>query len=244
MRFVGLATGSVIWAVACAANAGPDAKSGLNGIWLPSDRNFFVPASAQNVPGGPVQPGPRNLPPYRPDWEARYQRMVAESRAGKVGADPTAKCLPPGMPRTMSTPFPFEISMEKDRVLVLFEIGGVRRVWTDGRKHPAQDDLPITFLGDSVGRWEGDTLVIDTVGLRDDTVFDASGAPHSDQMHVVERARLASKDSLEIRMTIEDPVAFTKPWEVVRTYDRKPNWQIMEFVCEENNRGIDPNAPN
>jgi hypothetical protein len=183
------------------------------------------------------------IPPYKPDWAARYQALVASSRDGKVLVDPTARCLPPGMPRTMSTPFPIEFSVEPNRVLVLFEIGGVRRIPTNAAKHPPADDLNPTFMGDSVGQWDGDALVVDTVGLRGDTVFDASGAMHSDKMHIVERIRLIGPDKLEDHMTIEDPEAFTKPWEVTHTYDRKPDWQIMEFVCEENNRGVDPNAP-
>jgi hypothetical protein len=142
----------------------------------------------------------------------------------------------------MSTPFPIEFSVEPNRVLMLFEIGGVRRIWTDGRKHPSEDDLMQTFMGDSVGHWEGDTLVVDTVGLRGDTVFDASGSTHSDQMRVVERIRVTSPDKLEDSMTIEDPVAFEHPWQVTHVYDRKRGWQIMEFVCEENNRGINPDG--
>jgi hypothetical protein len=126
---------------------------------------------------------------------------------------------------------------------MLFEIGGVRRIPTDGTKHPTPiDDIDPTYMGDSVGQWDGDTLVVDTVGLRGDTVFDASGAMHSDKMHIVERIRLISSDKLEDHMTIDDSEAFTKPWEVTHIYDRKPDWKIMEFVCEENNRGVDPNG--
>jgi len=183
------------------------------------------------------------IPPYKPDWAARYQALLVSSRDGKVLVDPTARCLPPGMPRTMSTPFPIEFSVEPNRVLMLFEIGGVRRIPTNGAKHPPADNLNPTFMGDTVGHWEGDTLVADTVGLRGDTVFDASGAMHSDKMHIVERIRLIGPDKLEDHMTIDDLDAFTKPWEVTHSYDRKSDWQIMEFVCEENNRGVDPNAP-
>jgi hypothetical protein len=181
--------------------------------------------------------------PYNSEWAARYRKMMEDSRAGKVTLDPTARCLPPGMPRTMSTIFPFEVSVESNRVLVLFEAGGVRWIWTDGRKHPSEDELNPTYMGDSVGHWEGDTLVVDTVGLRGDTVFDASGAPHSDKLHVVERIRVTGPDRLEDRMTVEDPVAFAHPWEDVQVYDRKRDWRIMEYVCEENNRGVDPTGP-
>jgi len=247
-----------------AAGSAWAAKSDLDGIWLPTERNILqqVPGRPDAAGGGAPTTGagsqgaaegaarrgrgngppPGAIPPYKPDWAAKYQATVAASRAGKITVDPTAKCLPPGMPRTMSTPFPIEFSVEPDRVLVLFEIGGVRRIPTDGRKHPSEDDLTPTFMGDSVGHWEGDTLVVDTVGLRDDTVFDASGSSHSDKMHVIERIRLLSPDKLEDAMTIEDPVAFEHPWQQTHTYDRKRDWQIMEFVCEENNRGINPDG--
>jgi hypothetical protein len=244
------------------AVAGPAlaAKSDLNGVWSPAGRNLLGGAANGRGGGGPAEgreggppngarrggggPGLReSAAPYNPEWAARYRQMMDASRSGKVTLDPTARCLPPGMPRTMSTIFPLEISVEADRVLVLFEIGGVRRIWTDGRKHPSEDELNPTFMGDSVGHWEGDTLVADTVGLRGDTVFDASGAPHSDKLHVVERIRVTGPDRLEDHMTIEDPVAFAHPWDDVQVYDRKRDWQIMEFVCEENNRGVDPSEP-
>ncbi|MDB5459504.1 MAG: hypothetical protein JWO72_1245 [Caulobacteraceae bacterium] len=255
-----LAAGALVLAAAGPASA---AKSDLNGVWLPTDRNILIVARPRNrevAPGdaqggggaaGGAQrggggrggaPPPGTIPPYKPDWAARYQATVADSRVGKITVDPTAKCLPPGMPRAMTTIFPIEFSVEPNRVLMLFEIGGVRWVWTDGRKHPSADDLEPTFMGDSIGHWEGDTLVVDTVGLREDTVFDASGAQHSDKMHVVERIRLLSPDKLEDRITVDDPVAFTKPWEATHTYDRKRGWQIMEYICEENNRGINPDG--
>ena len=256
-----LAAGVVSMAAAGSALA---AKTDLNGIWLPTDRNILLQVPGARLAGGgppadgagprggaeavPRQggrgggPPPGAIPPYKPDWAAKYQATVAASRAGKITVDPTAKCVPPGMPRTMSTPFPIEFSVEPNRVLMLFEIGGVRRIWTDGRKHPSEDDLMQTFMGDSVGHWEGETLVVDTVGLRGDTVFDASGSTHSDQMRVIERIRVTSPDKLEDAMTIEDPVAFEHPWQVTHVYDRKRGWQIMEFVCEENNRGINPDG--
>jgi poly(3-hydroxybutyrate) depolymerase len=238
MRLLGLVLCIGLYVTANIARAMP---AGFNGIWLPTDRNFFVPAANQNVPGG-VQHGPANRPPYQPSFDANYKATVAAARLGQVSTDPTARCLPAGMPRTMSTPFPFEISVERNRVLILFESGGTRWIWTDGRKHPDADDLDPTFMGDSVGHWEGETLVVETVGLRGDTVFDATGAPHSAQMRVKERIRLVSKDLLEDQMSIEDPVAFTHPWAVVHRYDRKAGWKIKEFVCEENNRGMEPGS--
>src|SRR5882757_5938921 len=126
---VGLVAGALALGVAGAASA---AKSDLSGLWLPAQRSFLTPAAKQSVVGAPTA---RERPPYNPQWEARYEQLLAQSRAGKATIDPSARCLPPGMPRLMNTPFPFEISLEKNRVLLLFEIGPVRRLWTDGRKH-------------------------------------------------------------------------------------------------------------
>ena len=110
-----------------------------------------------------------------------------------------------------------------------------RRIFTDGRKHPVDPDP--TYQGHSIGHWEGDTLVIDTIGVRGDTVFDATGLGHSDQMHITERMRQSSPTELEDQITVEDPVAFTHPWVITRKYKRGgPDLQIMEYICEENNR--------
>ena len=117
----------------------------------------------------------------------------------------------------------------------------VRRVFTDGRGHPAPDDLDPTYNGHSIGHWEGRgkdaVLVIDTVGIRADTGFDSSGIEHSDQIHVVERMRQSAPDRLQDEITVIDPKAFVHPWVVTKTYRRgAPDLQIMEYVCEENNR--------
>jgi hypothetical protein len=109
-----------------------------------------------------------------------------------------------------------------------------RQIFTDGRKH--EPDADLSYGGDSIGHWRGQTLVVETVGLRDDTIFDRTGAPHSDQLKVVEEIRLRDANTLEDKMTMIDPVAFTKPWTVTRTYRRHTDWRIREFVCEENNR--------
>ncbi|MDB5460695.1 MAG: hypothetical protein JWO72_2436 [Caulobacteraceae bacterium] len=213
-----------------------------SGVWNPRERNLFDPSS---LAAAQRQAGPNPLalfeasymrmyPPYRPDYEARYAATLARTQAG-AGSDPTAACLPPGFPRIMGTPYPLEFIVQPGQVTILFEaFGQTRRIFTDGRPHPG--DLDPTYNGHSIGHWEGDTLVVDTVGLRGDTVFDVSGAPHSDAMHVVERIRRVGAGSIEDRILVEDPKALTRPWSVVRTYERHPDWQMAEYVCEENQR--------
>jgi hypothetical protein len=106
-----------------------------------------------------------------------------------------------------------------------------------GEQHPKPQDLDPTYLGHQVGHWEGDTLVVDTVGLKASTWIDAAGIPHSDKLHVVERWRkISGGKQLEVLFTLEDPVAFTRPWTARRIFDWSPNIREMEYVCEENNR--------
>ncbi|MEP7313987.1 MAG: hypothetical protein ABI859_15505, partial [Pseudomonadota bacterium] len=128
----------------------------------------------------------------------------------------------------------------KGQVTIIAEWSSqVRRIFTDGRPHPPEDEVEITFNGHSIGRWEGQTLVVDTIGIRGDTSFDASPLQHSDAMRVSERIRLTDPKLLEAVITVTDPKAFTKPWVVTRHYKRGgPELQIMEYVCEENNRDI------
>jgi hypothetical protein len=209
------------------------------GIWNPHERNIFDP-SAFVDPRNKTADGNaaymREYPPYKPEWEARYVKKLADNKAG-IPTDPHASCVPGGMPRTMVIPYPSEYVVTPTVVYILSEeTSQVRRIFTDGRKHPTGDDLEHTYQGHSIGHWEGDTLVVDTVGMRGDTVYDVTAAPHSDQVHEVERIRRISPTQMEDVMAIDDPLAFTRQWVIRRTYDLKPDWNITEYVCEENNR--------
>jgi hypothetical protein len=149
--------------------------------------------------------------------------------------DPNLGCLPHGMPRLMYVPLPMEIFHVPSRVLVFQEaLHQVRQIWVDGREHPK--DVDPSWTGHSVGKWEGDTLVVDTVGMNDKTWLDHAGLPHSDALHVVERIRHMDHDTLVDDFTIDDPKAYTKPWTAQQVYKRKPGWEIREYVCEENNK--------
>jgi hypothetical protein len=119
------------------------------------------------------------------------------------------------------------------QVLMLFEYDHyIRRIYTDGRPHDV-DQGPL-WMGDSIGKWEGDTLVVDTTNFNDKTLLDRVGRPHSTALHVVERMRRIARNSMEIDFTIEDPKAYTKPWGTKLIFDQKPDWKIMEQVCEDN----------
>jgi hypothetical protein len=130
-------------------------------------------------------------------------------------------------------PRPFEIVQIPGRVLVLFEWDHwVRPIWTDGRGHPKDPDP--TWMGHSIGRWDGDTLVVDTVGLNDKTWIDSIGHPHSEDLHVIERYRRTKHDELEVAFTFDDPKAYTKPWTATVVFGLKPDWELSEMVNCEN----------
>lgn len=126
-----------------------------------------------------------------------------------------------------------EIIQIPGRVIMLFEYDHfVREVYTDGRQHPK--DLNPTWMGDSIGKWEGNTLVIDTVGFNDKTWLDNDGHPHSEELHIVERIRRVSHDALTIDFTIDDPKAYTKSWGAHTTFQLEPDWNLGEMACEDN----------
>ena len=214
---------------AAAAPAGASGHAAFEGVWSAVEGNLFDPSAGLD---GNAQ-GVRLHPPYKPADEARYTAQIEANKTKQ--ADPTATCLPSGVPRLWAVPFPFEIMVNPKRVTIIHEMESqVRRVFTDGRKHP--DALDPSFNGHSIGHWEGDTLVIDTVGLRADTVYDRTIAHHTARLHLTERLRLAKPDLLEVQMTMDDPDVFTRPWVVTRHYDRQPDWELQEYVCLENNR--------
>ena len=140
--------------------------------------------------------------------------------------DPEGYCLPPGVPRMMYTPYPTQIYQLADRILFIYEGGAHvwRLIWMDGRQHP-KDPNP-TFLGDAIGHWEGDTLVVDTVGF------------NGEKLHVVERYTRTDSNTLQVQATIADPDFYTKPWTVVTQATWAPGDELLEYICQENNRDI------
>ncbi|MSO83669.1 MAG: hypothetical protein EXQ53_10300 [Acidobacteria bacterium] len=134
----------------------------------------------------------------------------------------------------LAVPTPFEIVHTRWQVIQLFEYNHfVRRIHTDGRPHPAdlRDSGVYEWHGHSIGRWEGDTFVIDTIGFNDATWLDRLGHPHSDALHVVERIRRVDHDTLQYGVTIEDPKAYAGPWTGEMVFRLRPDWEIFEHVC-------------
>ncbi len=154
--------------------------------------------------------------------------------------DPEGYCLPPGGPRLFATPYPAEIIQQPEhkRIVFIFE-GGThvwREIYMDGRPHPPLDTIKgQTWLGHSVGHWEGDTLVVDVVGFNEGTWLDYFGHPHTDQLHVVEKFTRANKGTLHYEAMIDDPGAYTKPWSVAWDIPWNQGAELQEYICQENN---------
>jgi hypothetical protein len=141
-------------------------------------------------------------------------------------------CAPIGFPRIFLYPLPMQIVQTTAEVLFLFEYDGTRhQIFTDGRAHDTS--LGPLWLGDSIGHWEGDTLVADTTNFNDKTWLDRMGHAHSDQLHTIERIRRIDRDHLVDDLTIDDPKAYTKPWTAHLTFILKPKWTLAEAFCED-----------
>lgn len=171
---------------------------------------------------------------YLAGYEA-YRKEVA-ANDGQVRKE-NSNCMPPGMPNMMGTgQYPIEFLFTPGRVTTLHEAWMQNRaIFTDGRGHP--DDLEAGFFGHSIGHWEGDTLVVDTIGIKTITEL-ARGMRHSDKLHVTERIHLArdNPDQLVVEMTMEDPEALAAPYHRTFNFRRERDWNLMEFVCAENDR--------
>ena len=181
-------------------------------------------------------------PPMTPWALAKFKSTKAPHTGGYTGEsdDTTLKCYPPGVPRIYLFNFPMEIMVVPGRVLIVHEFGHfIRQIWTDGRPHPK--DLNPSWMGDSIGKWEGDTLVVDTIGFNDRTWLDTAGHQHSDAMHVTERFRRTA-DTIEYEYTVDDPIMYAKPWTLSRVFTPlKLNPalpELIEYSCSENNRDV------
>lgn len=195
----------------------------LSGVWM--ERQNIITFSSQE-------------PPLMPWAEEKYKgaKPGYGPRASADSEDPILNCLPPGVPRIMLIPFPMQVIQIPGEVVVLFEYDHyIRHIYLDRHEHPK--DLDNTWMGDSIGWWEGDTLVVDTVGLNDKTWLDQVGHPHSDALHVVERLRRIDRDTLQDDLTIDDPKAYRKSWSGEQVFKRKPTWHLLEYVCVDDRAG-------
>jgi hypothetical protein len=184
------------------------------------------------VAGGARAGGPPPVPQLTPAYAAKKKELDARNTDDTEAAN----CLPTGMPAIMGHPYPYEFLLTPGKVTIVAEAYmQVRHIYTDGRPLPADPDP--TFNGTSVGRWEGDTLVVETIGFSP-LVTIARNTPHSGRMRIVERFRLTGPDTMTVQTTVTDPEALTAPWTTTRTWARQRGWTIREYICEENNRNF------
>jgi hypothetical protein len=180
----------------------------------------------------------KEAPPMTAWGETKYKEAKPvfgpNKTTPKLSNDPVYGCFPPGLPRIYLHPKPIEIVQLPDEVIMMYEYDRiVRHIYIDGRPHDEFLDPPL-WMGDSIGKWDGDTLVIDVIGFNDKTWLDRVGHPHSDALHVVERMRRASHDILSDEITIEDPKAYTKSWSAQTSFQLRPDLALdWEGVCEQ-----------
>jgi hypothetical protein len=185
-------------------NSVPADPHDFSGMW-----EFF-----NGVPGQGIYATPsKDHPPMTPWAKAKYD--VAKPgygpKAQAGGNDPILKCFPTGIPRILFFPQPFEIVQTSERIFMFFERDHAwRQIWTDGRSHPK--DLAPTWMGDSIGKWDGDTFVVDTIGFNEKSWLDFYGDPHSEDMHLIERYKRMDHDTMTLQLIVEDPKAYTATW--------------------------------
>ena len=202
-----------------------DGKPDIEGVWQVPVPPLLLANLAKDIKAGELSMTP---------WaEALYkQRRATESKD-----DPHHSCIVGGVPRTYLPPYPFKIVNHPGVVIILFEaMQTYRQIFTDGRALP--NDPNPTWLGYSVGRWEGDTFVAETTGFKDAGWLDTDGHPLSDGLRVTERFRRRDFGHLDVEVTINDPKAYTKPWTVNLPLTYQPDTEIIEFICNENNRDL------
>jgi hypothetical protein len=219
-----------------AAPAGPGS---LTGVWMSSSR------TSTNAAGGTLgslrtperdrvqRPFDADWPPLQPWASEILEKRIKASQTGEPVTTTFVQCLP-GIPAMLfGGPYPIQILENPGQVTMLFEEQNHYRIIYLNGKLP--DDPDPTFLGHSVGHWEGDTLVVDTIALTERTPIDRVGTPHSDALRLKERYRRIAPDQLSVTVTLDDPKAFTRPWDVQLVY--RPvaaNVKMTEYICENN----------
>lgn len=215
-------------------------------------------ALAQPKPNIPRMPD--GHPDFQGVWDHPYVPDMTADRKDQKGAGPlpytawgednfktydvskfdyTGHCLPFGLLRSVNVGgYPIQIMQNSKYLAFLFEQNTwFNIVYIDGRPHPTGDDLMPTWFGHSIGRFEGDAFIVDTVGFNGKTRLDTLGHPHSDQLHVIQRFEYTDPDHIAYQVTVDDPKTYTRPWSNSRVFTRmKPGEEIMEYSCEENNR--------
>lgn len=232
-------------ALLCTATLSGQAQQNLpdwSGVWERYEGNggMFDVATTTPADGRAGSPGVRQHPPLTDAWEKKYRSTLAVVADGRL-PDPISRCgTPAGYPRLLALPDVYEFIVRPEQTWIITENGpNIMRIYTDGRTHaPAEERWP-TFTGDSVGSWEGQTLVFSTVAMIGEkhTILDRSGLTLSDRASIETRMYETDKGLLRAELSIEDPVALSEPWRVVRHFRRLPaGTRVYDYACAENNR--------
>jgi hypothetical protein len=202
-----------------------NAKPDFSGVW----ERPYVPDMTKSSKDG-RQKGEPNLP-----FTAKAEAVFKEYDAAQ--GDYTGTCMPFGLVRSINSPHPMQIVQSPSHMSLLFEQNTWFHVFpTDGRPLPKDPDP--TWFGTTVGRWEGDKLVAETIGFNGYTKLDTIGHPHSASMKVIQTFEYRDPDHIAYTITIDDPKAFTRPWSNSRVFTYRPDWQLLEYSCEENNKDV------
>ncbi|HTC62630.1 MAG TPA: hypothetical protein VK709_07285 [Candidatus Saccharimonadales bacterium] len=208
--------------------AAPALSHDLSGVWMQ-----YPDGDVPGVPGMNAVDD-RTRPPLTPWGKEKFDAarpLVGPRAVPGEENNPALRCDPDGPPKLLNLPNPFEIIQIPGRVLMFFELGHIwREIWTDGR--PLPKDPEPSYLGYSVGKWEGDTFIVDTIGFNDELWDDSYGNPRSDATHLTERYRRLNENTLELQIIIDDPKAYTKPWvSPPKLHKLEPGWEIAEWFC-------------
>jgi hypothetical protein len=214
------------------------ADHGLTGTW-----NRYPQIDEKPDPKMPPPP-PVGDPPLKPEylgpWQAQQKAAKDADARGQPLYTDYVKCLPDGMPTMMLAMFPMEVLQTPGQVTIVQEAyNQVRRIYLNEKQIPIEDAEP-GYWGHSVGHWQGDTLLVDTVGIKEKVRF--RGVPHSDRMRIHERIHMLTPDFFEDRITVEDPVYLTGPWSFTYAYKRLPHYKMLEYVCDSNREYKDPDT--
>lgn len=239
MRFACLAILGAAFALAQTPSKPPvprtaENKPDFNGVWQGGSLSFAVgQANADRL--GPAAASAPVKPEPMPYTEAAQK--IRQTYLDRRGIDdPMARCLMVGVPRIASMPMPFQITQTKDQVLFLYEAFHAFRIAPFNKPHP--NDIEPSYMGDSVARWDGDTLVLDVIGFNDKTWLGGVGTIHSEQLHVTERYTRIDYDTILYEVKMEDPVVFTKPYNQRATIRLREQDRVREYECGENNEDI------
>ena len=223
-----------------------DGKPDFTGVWAGPGFTHKVGRGDTDTPSV-TNFDPKLWAPFKPGAEAKFLQPLNDDTRHD---DPTAFCLPDGHPREVLAPYATQIVQSPGQIIFFYEyMHFFRIIPTDGRPH--DPDVDLTYEGDAVARWEGDTLVIDTIGLKSwpldaDVNLNSATAKvvryHSDKLHTIERIKYTDPMTASYEITIDDPEIFTKPWSQMFGMKLHPTWKLLEQVCEDNNRCVNGNC--